>query len=418
MNSICFLFTCALCCVCLLQLLSCVKSSFVSATSDISSDSSDHSLRLIARANDLFCFQLLRHLEEAELERAQQQHQMLDKEEGAGAGGPGNLFISPLSISSLLVMLMAGAGNETYTQIRNALGFDANLSEADIFSTYSHLLQPYLHLNGTASHEISDDEITKLTYSNAVEHQPDQSMLLLNDNHFNGFWKRRFYKEFTQLKSFTSADGQTSQVPTMHRYFARENFAKFEDGELLELPFYAVSAKNQSPESPSLSMFIFLPNESSGGKGGNARLVSEQFASFGVRERLDELLPWKVDIEVPRFSVASSYQLKGALQEMGVTAVFSQGADFSRFYDEKSQASKSKEMADLRLTDLIHRSRIEVLESGAEADFASSSLSKKEKKSKRPLSQPRRVSINRRFLFMIRDTARALTLFAGVVNKI
>lgn len=123
MNSICLLFTCALCCVCLLQLLSCVKSSFVSATSDISSDSSDHSLRLIARANDLFCFQLLRHLEEAELERAQQQHQMLDKEEGAGAGGPGNLFISPLSISSLLVMLMAGAGNETYTQIRNALGF-------------------------------------------------------------------------------------------------------------------------------------------------------------------------------------------------------------------------------------------------------------------------------------------------------
>lgn len=93
---------------------------FVICSSSSSDDDDDDeketssSLSLIAQANDKLCFRLLHQLEVEMAEAIDKKTEEANLE---------NLFISPLSISSLLVMLMANTGNETYLQIRNALGF-------------------------------------------------------------------------------------------------------------------------------------------------------------------------------------------------------------------------------------------------------------------------------------------------------
>lgn len=66
---------------------------------------------LVAKANDDFGLQLLHRLELAEKQERGQKHLQ-----------PRNIFISPLSVSSVLAMLMAGGRNVTGEEIKNTLG--------------------------------------------------------------------------------------------------------------------------------------------------------------------------------------------------------------------------------------------------------------------------------------------------------
>lgn len=71
-----------------------------------------HSLH-VAQANDDFGLQLLHRLELAEKTERGQKHSLQT---------PRNLLISPLSLSSVLTMLMAGGRNVTGEEIKNTLG--------------------------------------------------------------------------------------------------------------------------------------------------------------------------------------------------------------------------------------------------------------------------------------------------------
>lgn len=66
---------------------------------------------LVGKANDDFGLQLLHRLELAEKTERGQKHL-----------SPRNIFISPLSVSSVLAMLMAGGKNVTGEEIKNTLG--------------------------------------------------------------------------------------------------------------------------------------------------------------------------------------------------------------------------------------------------------------------------------------------------------
>ncbi len=66
----------------------------------------------VAKANDDFGLQLLHRLELAEKTERGQKHLQT----------PRSLLISPLSLSSVLTMLMAGGRNVTGEEIKNTLG--------------------------------------------------------------------------------------------------------------------------------------------------------------------------------------------------------------------------------------------------------------------------------------------------------
>lgn len=74
------------------------------------SRASQNRLLQIARANDDFGYQLLHRLE-------------VKEHSNRGANGePENLLISPFSISTVLTMVMAGAKENTFNEIKSTLG--------------------------------------------------------------------------------------------------------------------------------------------------------------------------------------------------------------------------------------------------------------------------------------------------------
>lgn len=66
----------------------------------------DSNIHQLAQANDEFCFRLLAQLE-ADL---------------GEEGSEGNLFISPISITTVLAMLMAGGRGRTFEELKKSIG--------------------------------------------------------------------------------------------------------------------------------------------------------------------------------------------------------------------------------------------------------------------------------------------------------
>ena len=73
---------------------------------------SNEQLVKLTRANDEFGLQLLHRLE---LEDQAKRSAKPDSD-------PANLFISPFSVSTVMTMLMAGAANKTFDELRSTLG--------------------------------------------------------------------------------------------------------------------------------------------------------------------------------------------------------------------------------------------------------------------------------------------------------
>ncbi len=70
----------------------------------------------------------------------------------------GNMMISPLSAGAALTMLLNGTKSDTYSQIREMLGYDAELSIHEINEAYQNLVEQLL----------AADERVNLSLANAV----------------------------------------------------------------------------------------------------------------------------------------------------------------------------------------------------------------------------------------------------------
>jgi len=338
---------------------------------------------------------------------------------------------------------MAGAVGDTFPEIKNTLGFDSNLTEAQLYTAYSTLLQ---QLNSTTSKSklqlanaiALQNEMPLLpTYLDIVNNNfnaavfpvdfltkaseatqainrwanektngkipklfdatldTDTRMVLLNAIYFKGAWKEPFNNWSTTEKEFTYGVDKKVGVPMMHKFNGRLKYASFGEGELLELPY----------KGSTQSMLLFLPNESK-----TSESISSAF-SRALKEDKDtsgyaKLSLTDVNLILPRFKVESTYKLKPTLIEMGIKSAFSANSNFSRMTGQSN----------LVLSEVVHKAFVEVNEEGAEAAAVTGGISAtKAQLPKNP--NPKLLNFNRPFLFSIRDSAKQLTLFSGVVNK-
>jgi len=218
-------------------------------------------------------------------------------------------------------------------------------------------------------------------------------MVLLNAIYFKGAWKTRFDKNATSNAHFVVAQKSVS-VPfmSMSAYFY---MAEFEDGKLLEVP-YGIGDE--------LSMYIFLPDNEA---AKSHKTISVQLAqtltqgSFKLTQRLTQLRNMSVYVKLPKFKIESEFALKPTLTALGIHQAFSMmEADFSRMNGRQ----------DLYLSEVMHKTFVEVNEEGSEAAAATGAV-----------VETRGISpifiADRPFLFLIRDNTHQLTLLAGVVNK-
>jgi serpin B len=108
-----------------------------------------------------------------------------------------------------------------------------------------------------------------------------------------------------------------------------------------------------------------------------------------------------VILSLPKFQYDSSFSLKPALSSMGMPLAFSDNADFSGMTGTKG----------LVISDVLHKAFVSVDEAGTEAAAASAVIIGVTGMPSSTVT----LSINRPFIFLIRDIQTGTILFVGRV---
>ena len=351
----------------------------------------------------------------------------------------GNLFYSPYSISAALAMTYAGARGDTEKQMADTLQF--HLSQNQLHPAFNSLDQELASRGEGAKGK--DGEGFRLNIVNAIWGQKDYAFLvsfldtlaenygaglrildfvnetepsrttindwvsdetegrikdlipqgainamtrlvLTNAIYFNAAWQYPFKEDATFSGVFHLLNGGEVTVPMMQQ---QESFAyaKGDNYQALELPY----------DGRELSMVILLPNS------GQFEEFEKAINYQQVKDIMAELERREVRLKMPKFEFDSSFSLKKTLTEMGMPVAFSADADFSGMTGNK----------DLFISDVIHKAFVFVDEAGTEAAAATAVIMELTAMPEEPIE----VTLDRPFIFLIRDIETGAILFIGRV---
>jgi serpin B len=399
--------------------------SFASAQSDkerVTSPSVDAPDRVaLVRGNSMFAFDLYQYLKDE--------------------AGETNLFYSPYSISVALAMTYAGARGGTKQQMADTLhfslpqrqlhpafnwldlalasrgdgangkdfrGFRLNIANAIWGQSGHEFLDSFLDtlaVNYGAGLGLldfaSDPEAARLTINDWVNHHtegrikemtprghlgPLTRLVLANAVYFNAAWADRFKKSETKDGAFHLLDGSQVTVPMM-THSASYGYAKGKRWQAVELPY----------DGQQLSMVILLP------KAGQFERFENSLDADRVVAILGRLRYERFGLTLPRFEFESEFSLRDALAALGMPDAFTGGADFSGMDGTKQ----------LLIHAVVHKAFVSVGEAGTEAAAATVVTVAPGI----PPTEPVKVTVDRPFLFLIRDLETGAILFVGrVVN--
>ncbi|EPQ11382.1 Leukocyte elastase inhibitor [Myotis brandtii] len=310
----------------------------------------------------------------------------------------GNIFISPMSISSALAMVFLGARGTTEAQMSKTLHFDA---VKEIHSSFQSLNAdinkrgaPYIlklanRLYGEKTYEFLPEflastqemygaELASVDFQRASEDArkvinewvkgqtegkiPEllaagnvnnmTKLVLVNAIYFKGNWQEKFSKTATTDTPFRLNKKDTKTVKMMYQK-SKFPFGYIEDLKcrVLELPY----------QGRDLSMVILLPDDIEDEATG-LRKIEEQLTLEKLHEwtKPENLRSIKVNVYLPRFKLEESYNLNSHLVSLGIEDLFNSKADLSGM-------SRAR---DLFISEIIHKSFVEVNEEGTEAAAA------------------------------------------------
>ncbi len=346
-----------------------------------------------------------------------------------------NLFISPLSVSMALGMTLNGAAGDTRADMETTLEL-AGLSMDDVNASYRTLIdlfttldervvfeiahsiwyrdsfaveQTFLDLNtayfdaavraldfdGTDAPDIINawvDENTHGKIKKIIDGgiDPLTMMFLINAIYFKGDWTYRFDEKLTQDDTFTRADGSTSPVRMMTMPEATFRYTQQPDFQAVDLPY----------GDSLFSMTILLPRDGLPLADFIADLNTATWNEWTAR-----LAPVKLDLlQMPTFKLEYEVSLKAALSALGMDVAFDPGrADFSGINPMQS---------DLHISDVKHKTFVEVDEEGTEAAAVTSVVV-----GVTSVGEPITMRIDRPFVFAIREHTTGSILFIGQVTN-
>ena len=346
----------------------------------------------------------------------------------------GNLFYSPYSISTALAMAYAGARGTTSEEIRNTLRF--SLSEDLVHPAFKALSttltgkeesnsasgfklriankmwgqKEYVFLkdyckniadNYGAETErldfINNPEKSRLIINEWVSTQtermiqniippgvisPDIRLILTNAIYFEAKWERTFVTAATHEEDFFLIDGGIVRVPMMVQ---RSKFRYGEDTlfQVLEKDCLA-----------NMSMILFLP------RSGSFQEFEKSMSSERLDSIINSLQNEEIVLKLPKFSYESpSVNLIPLLSRLGMEDPFTTKADFSGIDGTKN----------LLISDIIHKAKVMVNEEGTVAAAATIVAMV----TGIPEKPPVEFTVNRPFIFLIRDKQTGTILFIG-----
>uniref|UniRef100_A0A8C6Y6A3 Serpin B6 n=1 Tax=Naja naja TaxID=35670 RepID=A0A8C6Y6A3_NAJNA len=182
-------------------------------------------------------------------------------------------------------------------------------------------------------------------------------LVLVNAIYFKGNWADKFYRDHTAKKPFWINKNESKTVQMMFNN-ATYNMAHISAyrTSVLELPYV----------DNKLSMIVLLPDEIADNSTGLEKLERE----ITYEKLMDWINPEMMDLReielsFPKFKLEEKYDLKPVLRSMGMTDAFDEGkADFSGMSTNN----------DLVISEVVHKSFIEVNEEGTEAAAATAAV--------------------------------------------
>lgn len=210
-------------------------------------------------------------------------------------------------------------------------------------------------------------------------------LVLCNALYFKGNWRSQFVKKATRPAPFYLSTNETVSVPMMTRS-SKFKMARVEAPEatLLELPYYG----------GDLAMVIILPQAVDGLAEIENALTTETLAAWLAR--LDAASADETHVFLPRFSTRRSVDLVPVLRSLGMMSAFDRTADFSGMDGTTN----------LFLAQVLHRTFVEVNETGTEATAVTTSRIEF-------MGRSSRFDADHPFLFLIRDRGSGTILFLG-----
>ncbi|MEN0048932.1 MAG: serpin family protein [Bacteroidota bacterium] len=340
-----------------------------------------------------------------------------------------NSFVSPLSISTALSMVLNGTDGDTKTAIQSTLnlkdwqieeinkaylalltklpaldekvklqiansiwykeGFDVLPSFLDVNSDFFNSeIQELDFFKPEAVNTINSwvEDKTEGLIDKILDEIPAEAvMYLINAIYFKGDWTNAFDEEFNYESNFFISENEKETVKYMSR--GKAELAYFEN----EL-FQAVNL----PYGDSLyAMSIFLPQPEQSIDEVVAALSTENWAAWNTAYDTTEVL-----FAMPKFELKYEKKLNQLLIDLGMGIAFTGKADFS----------KLNKSGGLRISEVRHKSFIKVDEQGTEAAAVTIIGIETTSVPTYPIME-----VNRPFVFVIRDHVTNSALFVGKV---
>jgi serpin B len=354
---------------------------------------------------------------------------------------PGNLALSPTSLSIALTMAWSGARGETAAEMSRALHLTGSVDEVSrasgvlsaflqdpaqpltlrianrLFGERHYAFQqayldraqkafdaPLEPLDFRASADASRQHINQWVAEQTEQRikdlippggvASDTRMVLVNAIYFLGEWATAFKAEATRPAAFHLSTSSSKDVPTMHQS-ARLRTATADGVQLVELPY----------RGGEIAMTIVLPSAVDG-----LGAVEQSLTAAKLEAWTNALRPAQIDLALPRFTIdpAESLALGSLLASLGMHRAFdAEQADFTAIADPPDPSLR------LFISQVFHKAFVKVDEKGTEA-AAATAIVMTEGSAEPP--QALSVQVDHPFLFFIRDRDTGLVLFMGRVN--
>ncbi|XP_073534777.1 serpin B3-like isoform X2 [Phyllobates terribilis] len=350
-----------------------------------------------------------------------------------------NIFYSPLSIATVLKMVMSGAGGKTKSQMEKVLHVSHECSslkecEEDLQLDIKELLSnqkgkkyelkivnglfgdktftfkdKYVQLlkneynaeyqnvdfkhNAETERQKINEWVKCLTNGKITNLYGDGSLdkssvvALVNAIYFKGKWANKFNPENTKEGIFHVNKNEKKTIQMMSQS------GKF---KFLALPEVKCKVL-MLPFEEDLCMIIVLPDAIDGLNELLSKATPDLLTTWAQRKNLREK---EVDVTMPKFKLEDSYELMPTLKKLGMTDLFQENADLSGISSTKG----------LVLSSFAHKSSIDVDEAGSEAAAATgvgisvTSLPKRES-----------FTADHPFMFFLARSSNFLIFFQGVL---
>lgn len=343
--------------------------------------------------------------------------------EVAKEGKDKNVFLSPLSVAMALGMTLNGANGQTRAAMENTLELSGLTSE-QINQSYQSLIALLVQLDPRVQFQIANSiwyrqEMTvepefianNQIYFNAVvrglnfndpqapsfinawvkeqtrgriekiveQINPEHMMFLINAIYFKGAWTHKFDPRRTIDDWFTTANG----TKTACKIMTLKNDWQYSSNELfqaIDLPY----------GDAGFSMTILLPHA-----GIAVDSVITVFTPENWAKWQDEFTKQNLTLFMPKFTLSYSTTLNQVLAALGMSVAFTPAADFT----------KIRRAGELMISEVKHKTFVEVNEEGTEAAAATSVGV--------VLVSAQELRLDRPFVYLIRENHSQTILFIG-----